>query len=180
MDYTILSIYVVLGIPLLISYWILATKDKNVIDNFWTNNGKVKWLKRESFARKLYMLSFIISALAGIYLLYYFTWGNNQNGFQEKKIFGIGYEEGGKYIIYVSFLLILVFSLMWIPSFKLAKNMTTPVLFMVAIGSLLLLVSISASDIVTVEDQIALAASVYFVFHITILDGLLWTDSIKI
>lgn len=180
-EYTILSMYLTLGIPLLVSYYLLATKSRKVINNFWSNHGRIKWLKKhDSFARNFYAISMIISAIAGIYLLYYFTWGNNGNGATEKQIFGIQYEQGGKYFIYVGYLLLLGFSLLWIPSFRLANNLNTIILFIVGAGAIVIMAALASTNLQTDEDKAALAAAVYLVFHTCVLDGLLWTGTVPI
>jgi hypothetical protein len=187
-DYTVFIMYLILGLPILASYWGLSKQSTKTIGDFWSNQGRVKWLNNP-MARKLFMVSFLIAALSGIYLFYYFTWGNDKNGVCDKKIFGLDYEDGGKYFIYVAYLLIFVFSLLWIPSFKISTkmfgNLSTLVLYIVSAGSILLLSSLISmytddNNSVTAEDKVAMAAVGYFAFHTVILDGMLWTGSIKI
>lgn len=180
-EYTILSMYLTLGLPLMVSYYLLSTRSRQVINNFWSNHGRIKWLKKhDAAARKVYIASMLIAAVAGIYMLYYFTWGNNGNGATERKIFGVDYEQGGKYFIYVGFLLLLGFSLLWIPTFRLADKLSTLVLFIVGAGAIVIMASLASTSLQTDEDKVALASAVYMVFHTCILDGLLWTGTVPI
>ncbi len=180
-EYTILSMYLTLGIPLLFSYYLLSTRSNKVLNNFWSNHGRIKWLKKyDSVARKTFAVSMIVAAIAGVYLLYYFTWGNNGNGATDSKIFGIEYEQGGKYFIYVGFLLLLGFSLLWIPTFRLADNLSTLVLFIAGAGAVVIMAALASTDLQTDEDKAALAAAVYVAFHTCILDGLLWTGTVPL
>ena len=98
----------------------------------------------------------------------------------QERIFGLDYEEGGKYFIYVGYLLLLGFSLLWIPSFRLQNSLSTIVLFIVGTGAVLIMATIASTRLQSDEDKVALAASIYLAFHTCILDGLLWTGSVKV
>lgn len=174
-DYTPLCIYTTLGIPLILSYISLYQQPKSVINNFWSNNNQNNIKKYGIYY--LYTISIILSAISGIYLLYYLT-----NGMTNKKIFGMNYKDNGKYVVYVALLLFIGFSLVWIPSFYmydkktfLSKYLLGFVLFMVSVGAGLLLATIiSASSKITNDAKIAILASSYLTFHTFILDFIVW------
>ena len=185
-DFIPLIIFVSLGLPLLLSYYALSLQPKSVTNSFWSNNGKNKINKYGLYY--FYVLSMLLAATAGAYLFYYLTWGNNFKGMTEKKIFGYDYQKEGKYFIYVSLLVLIGFSLLWIPSFYMENKRSgfltlLPILtlFLVGAGAGLLMASIasefkpkSASN----DDKGALASAVYLFFHTFVLDFIIWTGLI--
>lgn len=171
-DYTVPTIYASLGIPLLISYSLLAKETTAGLNSLWTNNGSVQLNK------PVYLLSIVLATIAGLYLMYYFSYGNSMRGMQDKNILGMKYNTG-KYLIYFSILLFIGFSLLWLPAFKLTnKLITNSVLFVVGIGCAMLLAIIASGGTTSTDDKIAIAAACYLTFHTIVLDGFMWTGII--
>ena len=176
-DYTPLIIYMSLGIPIVTTYALIPQQSSKYIKDLWSNRGKNNTKGYE----KIYTLSIILSAIAGLYMFYYLTWGNNGKGMTTKKIFNKNYKNEGKYHLYTALLVALGFSLLWIPAFNTKNNMLTKlVLFFVSCGFILLMATIASTwssgpRTVTNEDKVALASATYLVFHTFVLDFILWT-----
>lgn len=156
-DYTILLIYIILGIPLIFSYLFLAMQPKHIIDKFWKY--------KSSSVRNIYSISIFLCFVSGLYLLYYFTYYD----LSKKLIFNHQYDSSGKYYFYVGFLLFIGLSLLWIPTIN-YPIINKIILLFVSLGSFLITISLICNNF----DTLVIIASIYLTFHTFILDFLFY------
>jgi hypothetical protein len=172
-DYTNLIIFITLGLPLLGSYASLKTNSKKQLKSLWSNRGQNN-ITKYGLANFFY-ISMFLAALSGIYLFYYLTWSLST----DSKIFGYKYENDGKYFIYTALCILIGFSILWLPSFYYNNNnLIKFVLFIVAIGAVLLMASISSIENPNDQTKVAIASCAYMAFHTFVLDFIIWSGSI--
>ncbi len=168
-EFTNLLIFVILGIPLLAqyaSYFSMTDYDKN---SLWTNNG-TNLITNFPELKIPYMIMMFLSFIAGFYIVYYLVFR-----IQNKQIFGKDYNTS-KYIIYTSILLLVGFSLLWMPSFYLYSKATTSIiLFTVSCSSIILLASLASFKIFEIEDIAAISAASILLFQHFFLDFIIWS-----
>jgi hypothetical protein len=172
MDFTYLCIYITLGLPLLISYSFIGYLNKNEYENLWTNNGTNILVNKN--VRSFNIFTIFLASLAGLYLLYYFTTKN----IEDIKISTMSIDV--KYIIFIGLLILLGFSLLWLPSFYLmSSKITSSVLFMVSVGSMLLVGSVcyilSKNKLVSNYDILSAIAVFMLLFQTFVMDFLIWS-----
>lgn len=167
-DYATLAMFIILGSVLMVTYY-FCYKTSNKID-YWTNNGK-NILKNDKRYIQAYTGMIIIAGLSGLYLMYYLTCE-----IPTKKIFGKSYDEI-KNIIYVGVLLLIGFSILWVPSIIVNETRITNIcLFIVAIGAVIILSSVSSVNNKNAKDNVAIFASIILVIQTLILDFLIWSS----
>lgn len=170
-DYTTLSMFIILGIVLMITYYFCyKTSDKI---NYWTNNNK-NILKHNDNYIRAYKFMIIVATLAGLYLMYYLSFE-----IPNKTIFNIPYSKS-KYIIHVGVLLLIGFSILWVPSIMAKESFVTNIgLFIAAIGAIILLISLSSIKNKNTKDNIAIAMIIILVIQTFFLDFLIWTGLVN-
>ncbi len=171
-DYTTLSMFIILGIVLIVTYYFCyKTSDKI---NYWTNNNKNILKHNEKYVHA-YTFMIIISILAGLYLMYYLSFE-----IPNKTIFNIEYSKS-KYIIHIGVLLLIGFSILWVPSIITKQSFVTNIgLFIAAIGAIILLASLISIENKNTKDSVAIAMITILVIQTFFLDFLIWTNLIRL
>jgi ABC-type proline/glycine betaine transport system permease subunit len=176
MNKIIFSIFLVLGLCLLVQYYLLMQQDYKTIDKFWSNNGANK-LNNQKNSKKIYAISIIISAIAGLFLFYYLS-------FEIDNI-----DEVMTNAITIAIMCAIGFSLMWIPLFFLGnKDMVTLFLFFVSVAFIVLLgllIKIRMNEkneknklVKTnknIMNTLAIFCTAYLVCHTLFADAIVWT-----
>lgn len=172
MDHTTLSMFVILGAVLMVTYYFCYKTSDRI--NYWTNNGK-NIIREDKRYVQAYTIMVILAGIAGIYLMYYLSFE-----IVNKKVFDKSYEES-KHIIYTGVLLLIGFSILWVPSIIARETFITNVsLFIVAIGAVIILSAICSVNNKNIKDNAAIAMAVILVFQTFFLDFLIWTNLINL
>ena len=173
------ELFILLGIPLLIQYFFhIKNSDSTEIENLWSNNNKN--IIKTNKTKIPYIISIIISAICALYIYGYFMSNNNN--------------KDGNNTIIAGFILLLGFSLLWLPYHFFQKDTnkyTAIVLLMVAFGSLLILIGCSvnianngfinndnSNDGNKEKDGMLIFSIVYLFFHTFFLDFLIWNGHV--
>lgn len=173
------ELFILLGIPLLIQYFFhIKNSDSTEIENLWSNHNKN--IIKTNKAKIPYIISIIISAICALYIYGYFMSNNNN--------------KDGNNTIIAGFILLLGFSLLWLPYHFFQKDTnkyTAIVLSMVAFGALLILIGCSvnianngfisdndSSDGNKEKDGMLIFSIVYLFFHTFFLDFLIWNGHV--
>ena len=150
-----------LGIILLYSYYYFL-KDNNNANKLW---GSIK-----GNLLKIYYLSMILSVIGFLLLFYYLM---TSNSFSSKDISNI--------FLYTS--LIVAISILWTPSSlqyyytkkNIYKYITLLILFLVALSTFMLLISLNNVNDKKLSKNLALIGMSYFFIHTFLFDFLLWS-----
>lgn len=169
MNIIILSIFIVLGLCLIVQYGLLMTQDSKTLDNFWSNNGRNDILNNK-VSKKAYSGSIFVCLISGLFLFYYLSF--------EIDTLSVDIQNG----IVVCIMCAIGFSLMWIPLFFLGNYiLMTTFLFLVAasfIALLALLINIETDkkkSINKVLNKIAIVCVAYLACHTLIADAIVWS-----
>lgn len=150
-----LSIFLLFGLPLIAQYiWISTGKSGITKDKLWGHTP-------EEF-RKFSYFSILVSFLAGIYLFWYmcFKWKTC------KKV---------EWLAMVGLTLMIAASNFWIPSMVANNSIGSIItLVIVALGSLLLLISVTTNLEEDVYKKVAITASTWLLFQTGIMDAIVW------
>lgn len=165
MNKTTLTIFLVLGLILLITYSYIFRLNKTEYEALWTNNGTNK-ITNNNNLRTFNKISIFLATISGIFLLYYLTTTNIN-------IFDLNTEDSN-YTINTILLILIGFSILWIPSFYINFINTKFILFMVALASIILFISLLTIHRKNNIDNIAIVASFIIMFQTFVMDLILW------
>ena len=152
-----LSIFLLFGLPLIAQYiWISTGKSGISSDKLWGHTP-------EEF-RKFSYFSILISFLVGVYLFWYmcFKWETCKNV---------------EWLAMVGLTLMIAASNFWIPSINSVGDNSVGniiTLTIVAIGALLLLISVTTDIQEDIYKKIAIFSSSWLLFQTVIMDAIVW------
>ncbi len=158
-DIKILSIYITFGFLVIFAY-LLLLKNGNY-SKLWSNNGR-NMLQKYRKIKYVYSTMICLSLVAGIYLVYYLS--------------TILKDDMSEILIYIGSVLFLVFSTLWaFFPFYYSKI----VLFIVFVGSVLILAGISVGiSVIKPVDIVALISIIIIVIQTGFFDLGLWNGLI--
>lgn len=169
--------WVILGLGLILSlqyvYYIYTLKNPDIL-----------WGNIKGVLRIVYIVSIFLAIFSYIYLAWYLLF--KINPYKTRVLGKRFYESGYKYYI-IAFLIILIFSLLWLPvtlNYLSSGNKkifyrTVFILSMVALGSIFLALLVYQTKFKNMEKYkyyyyTAIVCSLWFMFHVTYLDAYLW------
>lgn len=171
-DYSTLSMFIILGTVLMITYYFCYKTAGKI--KYWTNNNKNILKYNDNYVRA-YTFMIMVATLAGLYLMYYLSFE-----IPNKTIFNDSYDKS-KYIIHIGVLLLIGFSVIWVPSIMAKEPFITNIgLFIAAIGAIILLISLSSIKNKNTKDNLAIAMITILVIQTFFFDFLIWTNLIKL
>lgn len=163
-DYWTLLFWFLLGIPVMIQYFILLPLYTKSVDTLWVGfSGELKVLS---------MIGIVCAFLSGLYLLWYCC-----KELPNNDIYGYNYDTRGRYYVYLALFLILFSSNFWWSGWYFGKKeLVTSFLVLAGIGSILLMSQIwnSVLNSPDPKDKVALVASFLLMFQMAIMDAIVW------
>lgn len=156
-DYFYIITSILIGLPILVLY---ATLSKKQIMGGLPNNIALK---------TFYGMTIVLSCIAGLYTIYYYT-----TQMPQKEIWGYEYETRGKYYCYFSFLLFLLSSLVWPIGLKFKLP---PWIIVMGLGGTALGVLFLLSQVALVSDgsNVAIAMLSILLFQTLLMDLIIWS-----